>query len=48
MALFKKKKAGAGASSKGPKKGKKAGGYNNSGYGQEMMQGPYDNLMTPR
>ena len=30
------------------KKGKKAGGYNNSGYGQEMMQGPYDNLMTPR
>lgn len=33
MALFKKKKAGAASTNKGPKKGKKAGGYNNSGYG---------------
>ena len=33
MALYKKKKAGGAGASKGPKKGKKAGGYNNSGYG---------------
>ena len=31
MALFKKKKAGATAGNKNTKKGKKAGGYNNSG-----------------